>query len=282
MLNQKHVRRRFERAAKTFDDCDFAHAVTRDGLLTRIEPLLIDASTVVDLGAATGSSQRALAKRFRGAQIISIDFAAAMLRQARRKKPWFAKNAYLQASADAIPLADQSVDVVFANMLLPWSSNPDPIFGEVARVLKKGGVFAFASLGPDSLQALQAAWREVDDQPHVNPFADMHDLGDGLVRAGLADPVLDVDQLTISYSSAKQLFADLTGSGARNSLSARRPGLTSRGQYQVLIDALQGRATDGKMEDGLELVYGHCWGAGPKMDASHFQFDAHKIPLRRQ
>ncbi len=97
MLDQKHIRRRFERAANTFDDADFVHAVTREGLLSRLEPLLINAKTVVDLGAATGTTSRALEKRFKGARVVSVDIAAAMLKKGRNKKAWLAKTAFAQA-----------------------------------------------------------------------------------------------------------------------------------------------------------------------------------------
>ena len=66
----------------------------------------------------------------------------------------------------------------------------------------------------------------------------MHDLGDGLVNAGLRDPVLDVDRLEISYRDTNRLFADLTAAGARNSLTARPPGLTGRGRFAAMSKAL--------------------------------------------
>jgi malonyl-CoA O-methyltransferase len=281
MLNPKHVRRRFERAADSFDDADFVHAVTRDGLLSRIEPLLIDAGTVVDLGAATGGATRRLEKRFQAAHVISIDLANRMLRKARSKKSWFAKSSFAQADARALPFATESIDVVFANMLLPWLSDPAPALSEVARVLRKGGVFAFATLGPDSLQEIGRAWRRVDSNVHVNSFLDMHDLGDGLVNAGLRDPVLDVDRLTINYTTHDRLFADLTAVGARNSLDGRAKGLTGRQLFTVMTSALKDASNDTEIALDLELVYGHCWGAGPRIDPGNVSFDASQIPIRR-
>ena len=211
MLNRQHIRRHFERAAATFDESDFVHTVTRDGLLARLEPLLIDALTVVDLGAATGTANRALEKRFKGASVISVDIAHGMLKRAREKKRWLSKGAFAQASADALPFPDESIDVIFSNLLLPWANDPAIIFAEIARVLRKGGVFTFATLGPDSLQEISRAWGSIDDNAHVNRFPDMHDLGDGLVKAGLRDPVLDVDRLSVSYTNSARLFADLYG-----------------------------------------------------------------------
>jgi malonyl-CoA O-methyltransferase len=281
MLNQKHIRRRFECAAGRFDDADFVHAKTRDGLLTRLGPLLVEAKLVVDLGSATGSTYRPLQKRFRGARIISLDFAHRMLTKAKEKKSWLSNAAFVQASADSLPFANESVDVIFSNQLLPWISDPTVVFSEVARVLRKGGVFAFATLGPDSLREIRHAWRQADDLPHVNAFPDMHDLGDGLVGAGLRDPVLDVDRLCVDYPNTDRLFRDLTAAGARNALAHRAKGLTGRHRYAAMLTALKAIAAGGKIRLDLELVYGHCWGAGPKMDPANYAFDANRIPLRR-
>jgi malonyl-CoA O-methyltransferase len=282
MFNSKHIRRQFERAANSFDSADFVHAATRDGLLLRIEPLMVEASTVIDLGAATGAANRDLGKRFRPARVISVDIAHNMLQKARAKKSWRSKFSFAQANASALPFPNESVDVVFSNMLLPWIDDPAPVFTEVARVLRKGGVFAFATLGPDSLQEINRAWRLVDGGAHVNRFPDMHDLGDALVGAGLRDPVLDVDRLSVSYTSCDKLFKDLTAAGGRNALQQRASTLTGKRRYAAMVTALESGAIDGNIALDLELVYGHCWGAGPKMDPSNYRVSAAEIKIRRQ
>lgn len=281
MSNTKHSRRRFERAASSFDDADFVHAATREGLLMRLDPLLVDARTVVDLGSATGATSPFLARQFKGARVISVDLAHNMLAKAHTKKSWLSKSSFVQADARALPFPDQSIDVIFSNLLLPCLDDPGPVFAETARVLKKGGVFAFATLGPDSLQEIRRAWHQVDNDAHVNRFPDMHDLGDGLVNAGLSDPVLDVDRLSVSYSNTERLFADLTATGARNSLQNRSRGLTGRRRFAAMVMALDEATTEKSISLDLELVYGHCWGAGRKSDPGNFEIDATRIPIRR-
>jgi malonyl-CoA O-methyltransferase len=275
MLIPRDIRRRFDRAAESFDDADFVHSVTRDGLLSRLEPLVIDGGSILDLGSATGSSGRQLRKRFRRAHVVGLDLSHAMLLRARRRKSWLAKSSFVQADANRLPFAEGSFDLIVANQLLPWVPDPQDLFGEVARVLKKGGVFTFATLGPDSLQELASAGLQ------VNRFADMHDLGDGLVRAGLSDPVLDVDRLQVSYDDVDQLFADLTRSGGRNTSAERPPGLTGRDRFRALTGALFDTAPDNRILLNLELVYGHCWGSGRGIDPTVTTVDANRIPLRR-
>lgn len=281
MLRLQDIQRRFDRAAPGFDDADFVHAVTRDGLLARLEPLLLQPAAVLDLGSATGATGRLLRKRFKRAHIVSLDLSHAMLGVARRNKPWFSRSTFVQANARHLPFADASFDLVVSNQLLPWEPQPQPVFEEVSRILRKGGVFAFATLGPDSLGELARAWTAVDQGPHVNRFPDMHDIGDGLVRAGLADPVLDVDRLSVSYDDTDKLFVDLTRAGARNTHSARSSGLTGKSRFQAVSDALRASRPDGRIVLNLELVYGHCWGSGPKNEASNYRIDANQIFLRR-
>ncbi len=277
-LDARNVRRRFDRAAATFDAADFVHAVTRDGLMTRLQPLVVDAALVLDLGAATGAANPLLRKRFKGANVVSLDLSEAMLRKNIGKQRLFSRRPCVQADARQLPFAEHRFDVVFANLLLPWIDDPGLVFNEVARVLQKDGVFAFASLGPDSLRELDVAWAAVDGHRHVNRFPDMHDIGDALVRAGLRDPVLDVDRLTVRYDEAGKLFADLTRMGARNALRDRNRSLVGKGRFRDMISALEnGR---GEFRFDLELVYGHCWGGG-RREPADYRIDASTIARRR-
>ena len=278
-LNLRDVRRRFDRAASGFDAVDFVHSATREGLLTRLAPMLIDAKTIVDLGCATGAGTRALAKQFRRAHIISIDLSQQMLRQAQHKRSFFGRRSMIQANAAALPLAAHSVDLVFANLLLPWISEPAILFTEIARVLRNEGLFIFSALGPDSLRELRQAWQGVSDDAHVNRFLDMHDIGDAAVRSGLRDPVLDVDRLRVSYEKPEAFFADLTALGGRNSLQNRPRSLTGKARFGAMTDAL---ADPGALAFDLELVYGHCWGSGAVPTGGEVRVDAIEIGRRKR
>lgn len=282
MLNDRHMRRRFDRAADRFDSVDFVHAETRQGLFARLEGLTTKAATVVDLGCATGAAMPQLSKRFGRAHVVGVDTSANMLAAGKRRKSWFARSSFVQAHAAALPFADESVDVIFSNLMLPWVTEPKSVFTEVARVLRKEGLFAFATLGPDSLAELGDAWSGIDQYEHVNRFSDMHNIGDGLVGAGLRDPVLDVDRLQVSYRNAPSLFDDLSAMGGRNALAGRPPGLTGRRRFRDMTQALEARSSAPGISLDLELVYGHCWGAGPRQDATRWGVDPDSIPIRRK
>lgn len=281
-LRRADVRRRLDGAADHFDDADFVHRVTCDELFSRIQPMSVEAKVVVDLGSATGAAVSLLEKRFRGARVVAVDLSIRMLGKLQRKRSWFSRIAAVQGDARALPFADSSVDVIFANMLLPWIDEPSAAFIEIARVLRPDGLFAFATLGPDSLLELRDAWRIVDAGVHVKQFADMHDIGDALVRVGLRDPVLDVDRLSVSYRDSDSLFRDITATGARNSLQQRGRGLVGRQRFRTMADALFGSEDNGGTSLSFELVYGHCWGGAPRSAADGVPIDAANIPLRRR
>ena len=276
-LNLRDVQRRFDRAASGFDAVDFVHSVTRDGLLARLSPMLIEAKTIVDIGCATGTASRVLSKQFRRAHIISVDLSYQMLRHAQRKRSRFSRCSFVQANATTLPLAGQSVDLVFANLLLPWVSDPASLFSEVGRVLRKEGLFIFSALGPDSLGNLRQAWQRAGGGAHVNRFPDMHDIGDAAVRSGLRDPVIDVDRLQVSYEKPQALFDDLTATGGRNSLQNRCRTLHGKTQFAAMMGTL-GEA--GALTLDLELIYGHCWGSGVQAQDSDVRIDAMQIGLR--
>lgn len=279
-LNSKDVQRRFDRAASGFDAVDFVHSATRDGLLARLEPMTIEARTIVDLGAATGSARRLLARRFRRARVVAVDLSLQMLESARQKQSRYSRTSALQANAEALPFADQSIDIVFANMLLPWVSEPARMFGEIARVLRKDGLFLFATLGPDSLGEIRRAWGSVDGGEHVNRFPDMHNIGDAAVRAGLRDPVLDVDQLSVTYRDSGTLFQDLTAMGARNCLQHRERSLAAAARFKAMAAALDELRRDGLLTLNLELIYGHCWGVGQRLADGEYRVAASRIGRR--
>lgn len=258
-LCTRDVRRRFDRAAATFEQSDFVHRHCFSGLIERLAPMQTKAARILDLGAATGRGSRDLAKRFRGARVTSLDLSLSMLLVGKSRRSRFARISEVQSDANRLPFHNESFDLVFANLLLPWLPDPRAVFRETARVLKAGGVFAFSALGPGSLAELRHAFRDDENLHHVHPYMDMHDLGDSLLASGLVDPVLDLDPLTVSYRDPNRLLHDLTATGARNALRARRRTLTGKGRLKRLRANLGAGREPSPFELSLELVYGHAW-----------------------
>jgi malonyl-CoA O-methyltransferase len=251
-------RLRFGRAARSFASACFIHDEARRRLLTRLDGIKIVPGTIVDLGSALGHSAAELARRFPDSSVIAIDSSHEMLRHSVAGN--FAK---LAGDAARLPFPDRSIDLLFANLVLPWTL-PDALFAEARRVLRPTGLLVFSSFGPDSLSELRQAWARADDAVHVHAFFDGQILGDLLLGAGLEEPVLDVDRLQVSYAELSGVIRDLRACGATNTAGGRRRGLMGRGRWQRFVEALwrdQGAGRDGRLSLTVELVFGQAFGA---------------------
>ena len=134
------------------------------------------------------------------------------------------------------------------------------MFGEFRRVLVPGGLLLFTTFGPDTLKELRAAWGIADAAgTHVGTFIDMHDIGDALVRAQFATPVMDMEYLTVTYRDAYTLMRDLKQIGAHNVTSGRQRGLTGRVRLRTMLAAYETYRCEGVLPATHEVVYGHAW-----------------------
>lgn len=259
------ARRAFDRAASSFDAASVAHDLTRERLLERLDYMQLAPATVVDVGCATGKGAASLAERYPESRIVAIDTSLPMLRVARDRamhRPGAGPGvAFVGGNAEELPINDGGAHLLFANMLLPWA-RPRQVFLEAARVLPKGGLLLFATLGPDTLEQVRRAWAAVDDHVHVHACFDMHDLGDLAVASGLAEPVVDVDRIALTYRDVESMMLDLRSCGAVNVAAGRRRTLTGPRRWRRFADALDASRRDGRIAITLELILGHAWGTG--------------------
>jgi malonyl-CoA O-methyltransferase len=258
---QAAVRLGFDRAAARFDAAAGVHAEARQRLLERLALFALEPACILDVGAATGRGSAALAAHYPDAEVIAVDTSLAMLRHAQANNRVSGNIATVAGDAHELPVRDYSVDLIFANLLLPWCE-PDRVFAEFARVLREGGLALFTTCGPDTLIELRRAWSGVDQAIHVHGFIDMHDLGDLAARAGLTEPVMDVDRLEISYANLDALIAELRATGAGNAAVGRPQGLTGRGRWHVFAAAMATATGGARVPVTVELVFGQAFGAG--------------------
>jgi malonyl-CoA O-methyltransferase len=245
-IDRGAARRRFERAAATYDRSAGLESEVAVRMLERLDYVKIAPRRILD--AASGPPRRALGKRYPDAEVIALDFAQAMLR-AGRGFGFFRKNPLaVCADLERLPIEGGTVDFIWCNMALHWLSDPLTAFREFARVLAPEGLLMFSTLGPDTLKELRAA----AGASRVHAFVDMHDLGDMLVAAGFSAPVMDMELLSFTYKDSGTLLDDLRASGQTSARADRPRGLAGRQFGERLRAALPPRAT-------FEVVYGHAW-----------------------
>ena len=282
-LDARAVRRAFGRAAASYDAAaELQHEVGRR-LAERLDVVKLVPAAILDAGCGTGDALVELAARYPGARLVALDAAAPMVAAARARterarsllsrllapivRAGAASPGYVCADATSIPLRAASVDLVWSNLMLQWVDEPLRAFAEFRRVLTVGGLVTFTTFGPDTLKELARAFAAVDGYTHVSRFVDMHDLGDMLVHAGFADPVIDMELITVTYASPAALLAELKAIGATNQTRGRPRGLTGRRRRQALEDGLAALARDGRIPASFEVVYGHAWKGEPRRTA---------------
>jgi len=267
--NKRLIAQSFGLAAAHYDDVAVLQCQTGEELLERLSLVTLQPKRVLDLGVGTGRNLTLLAKRYPKAQLIAVDIATEMLQQAKQNHrkseglirwlPTKNKPIYIAGDAESLPLSDNSVDLVFANLALQWC-DPRMSFVEIQRVLRPDGLLMFTTLGPDTLTELRQAWAAVDDYSHVNLFYDMHDVGEAMMAAGLAEPVLDTDNYTLTYDNAMALMKDLKALGAHNVNMGRRRGLTGKRTIKQVSEAYEQFRHDEFLPATYEVIYGHAWG----------------------
>ena len=276
------MRLHFARAAADRDRYDAASWLQREvakRMAERLDYIKLTPDLVVDAGAGSGHALAALAARFPDATLVAVDIVSEQLRRlVPRSLPvewlqrFFRTSRTHAVAADfaRLPLRDRSAGCVWSNLALHWAPDPAAVFVEWHRVIDTGGLVLFSSLGPDTLRELRHAWGAAGTAGaanRVHPFIDMHDIGDMLVHAGFADPVMDMETITLTYRDVDALVADLRGAGAAGSHVARPRGLTGRRLWRAMRDAYESLRHQGTLPATFEIVYGHAWKPAPRVRA---------------
>ena len=241
-------------------------------MLERLDYVKLAPSRILDAGSGPSPQAGGLMQRYRGAQLVALDLSLSMLREIEPPgliRRLFGKSNISAVCADfgRMPLASRSISLVWSNMALHWGADPRVAIGEFHRVLEVEGLLMFSTLGPDTLKELRTAFGGHAGGPHVHSFVDMHDLGDMLVEAGFAAPVMDTETITLTYAGVDAMAVDLRATGQTCALTSRSRGLMAKDRWQAVRLALEKGARDGRIPATVEVVYGHAWKAAPRRTA---------------
>lgn len=275
------VRRAFGRAAAGYDAAAVLQGEVRARLLESLDYLEDRVPAVVlDVGSGTGHAAAVMKKRWPKAQVVALDLALPMLRESRKQAGWWRPFARVCADARALPLAEASVDVVFANLSLPWVDDLPAVFAGFRRVLRPGGLLLCSSFGPETLLELGEALARADAPPPPVPFVPIARFGDALVAAGFRDPVLDRDLFTLTYPDLASLMRELRATGMGNALAGRRPGLAGRARLAGAAAAYERLRDDqGRLPSSWEVIYAQAWAPAPGAPIREGGHDIAAVPL---
>jgi malonyl-CoA O-methyltransferase len=255
---KKLIQRHFNGKASVYESSAILQCEIGRRMQERLDYVALKPSVILDVGCGTGRGVQALMKRYRKAKLLAVDVSTGMLQQTRKNSGWWRKPSLICGDAESLPVADNSVDLVYSNLMLQWC-DPEKVFAEFLRVLRPQGLLMFSTFGPDTLKELRHSWAQVDRQTHVNEFIDMHILGDELMRAGFAEPVMDMDMTRLTYQDALAVMRDLKAIGANTLKQRDHKGLVTRNKIDRVCTAYNHFRQDGVLPASFEVVYGHAW-----------------------
>jgi malonyl-CoA O-methyltransferase len=261
------VRRQFDVRALRFRERAALPREVGQRLIERLEYIKLTPHRILDLGCGSAETREPLLGHYPRADWIGLDVSERMLRAAPSTRIHVRANRWLRGAltqrvagdAGQLPIADNSIDLVFSNLMLHWHPEPHAAFPEWKRVLKADGLLMFSCFGPDTLKELRAAAAVALPNSRPMPFVDMHDFGDMMVASGFATPVMDAEIITLTYASPRELLREVRALGG-NPRDDRAQSLPSGRQARQMLSALEAqRGSDGRIRLTFEVAYGHAW-----------------------
>ncbi|MDT9001207.1 biotin synthase [Paucibacter sp. APW11] len=236
----------------------------------RLAYIKLQPATVLNWGAALSGSHEHLQQAYPQAVQWLVDGEPGLRQRSAHalRRPWWQKWRAGPELAVHAPgeLPAGGAQLLWSNMNLHASADLPATFATWQRLLAVDGFVMFSCFGPDSLVELRALFREQGWGEPMPAWQDMHDIGDQLVAAGFADPVMDQERLKLSWADAPALLRDLRALGG-NTAPQRYAALRTPAWRHRLEAALNKRlrAADGRLYLTVELVYGHAFKPVPRV-----------------
>ena len=177
--------------------------------------------------------------------------------------PRWKPQAWLQPKTSVVTQVDQLAQMLWSNMALHMTADPQGLMAQWHQALAVDGFLMFSCLGPDTLKELQTLYKALGWPAPAHEFTDMHDWGDMLMGAGFAEPVMDTERITLTFTTPERLLQELRGLG-RNLHTGRFAALRGRGWHQQLLQALSQQP----LQLTFEVIYGHAFKPAPRLSVS--------------
>ena len=253
-MAKSDVAQSFSRAAQQYDSVAGLQREVGTALMAGLETCFAAPTKVLDLGSGTGYFCPQLVSRYPGADYMGLDLAEGMVRFSRAHYP--ETGSWLVADAEALPLASESIDLIFSSLALQWCHRPALLFAELARVLRPGGRCLFATLGPQTLKELRSSWAAVDQHQHVNSFLPAEILTEAVGNDARMTLTLREQTYCMEYRKVSELLHELKTLGAHNVNRDRPSGLMGRRALQGMMRAYEDWREAGVLPATYQVYFG--------------------------
>ncbi len=237
----------------------------------RLQWIRLEPKTWVDWEPVRGglAAHALIERRYPRAQCFIHESRASRAQAAldQLARPWWRRLTAPSPRRGAV--ADASAQMLWANMALHMAADPQSLLLAWHQALAVDGFLMFSCLGPDTLRELRALYRALDWPPPAHEFTDMHDWGDMLVAAGFAEPVMDMERITLTWETPRKLIEELRELGAN--LHPRRFGALRGRSWRDRLEHELGqtlRGADGRLALTFEIIYGHAMKPRPTVRMS--------------
>ena len=261
MLKNQLIVQQHNRNASKLNQLGFIYQDIAQNMIARLDYIKLLPQRILDIGSGSGIDAKLLSKKFPHTDILELDVAIQVLKHYREKPSLLNKllrktNQQLCADCLNLPLQNNSFDIAWSNLCLPYIDNLKQYFSEIYRVLNVGGYFLVSGLGVDSLKEIRQYGLRTFN------FPDMHIIGDILVQLGFTNPVTDIEYITLEYESPQQFINDLKIIGCGSAIQQDTNILGS-----ATIPAIKKfLRSDGSLKITLEVYYAHAWKDAKSVD----------------
>jgi malonyl-CoA O-methyltransferase len=261
------------------DQPPWLHREIARRMAERLAIIRLQPTRVIDWWGGLGAGRELLEQAYPRAEhvVVEPDAAWRARSEAANRRPWWTARRWQSPAPRVIVEAEPlpAAQLVWANMMLHAVADPPALFARWQRALDVDGFVMFSCLGPGTLRELRALYARLGWGLPTPAFVDMHDLGDMLVHAGFADPVMDQEVITLQWRDADSLLAELRSLGG-NASPQRHAGLRTPRWRERLMGELAALAdAQGRISMSFEVAYGHAFRAGPRVRVS----DVTSVPL---
>lgn len=250
--SKMQVAKAFSQAATRYDSFAKVQKTVAQNVASMAIADLKPGQRVLDLGVGTGTVLKQLRATELDIGLVGVDIAEGMVREAKASST-LSGQSLLVADIESLPFADCCVDLAVSSLAIQWCDDLVSLFNDIYRVLKPGAKAVLATLGPQTLAELKAAWRTVDAAVHVNGFASAAAITKAAQAAGFKVSLTQQAE-QLSYPELMPLLCELKAIGAHNMHSHARRGLMTKATFAALTDAYT-RLPNGELAATYDVYY---------------------------